>query len=62
MNRRHVAALIPLQMILLVMAIRNIDRPEGIREIAGWLLLAGVLVTLIGYALAWRRQASQQGD
>ena len=62
MRRRHLAALIPLQMIILVIAIRNIDRPEGVREIIGWLLLAGALATLTGYLLASRRQTPQQGD
>lgn len=62
MSRRHFAALIPLQMVILVIAIRNIDRPEGVREIAGWLLLAGALATLTGYALASRRQTLQQRE
>jgi len=61
MNRRHLAALIPLHIAILAIAIRNIDRPGRVPEIAGWLLVAGTLAALAGYALAWRR-ASRPGD
>jgi hypothetical protein len=62
MTRWRLASLIPLQILLLFMGIHNIDQPGRVREIAGWGVLAGVLATLIGYALAWRRIAQQQGD
>jgi hypothetical protein len=60
--RRRLAALIPLQMVIVMIALRHIGSPERVPQIAGWLLLAGALMTIGAYAIAWRRQARPAND
>jgi hypothetical protein len=60
--RRRLAALIPLQAVIAMIALHNIGRPEAVPRIAGWLLLAGALMSIGAYAIAWRRQARPAND
>lgn len=62
MTRQRLASLIPLQTFLLIMAIHNIDQPGRVHEIIGWVMLAAVSMTLVSYALVWRRVTQQQDD
>ena len=55
--RRRLAALIPLQGVIVMIAIHNIARAERVPRIAGWALLAGALLTVAGLVIDWRKQA-----
>lgn len=61
-TRRRLVALIPLQTVIALLAIHNIARPERVPQIAGWIVLGGVLATIAGYAVAWRGRARRAGD
>ncbi len=60
--RQRLAAMIPLQMIVMVIAIRNIAGSDHFLRIAGGLMLAGVLLTFAGYAVAWRHAVRDARD
>jgi hypothetical protein len=56
-TRRRLLSLVPLQLAVLLIGLREARRAALVPQIAGWLTIAGVLLTLIGYALAVRRAA-----
>jgi len=60
--RCRLTALIPIQTVILVIAIHNIARPERVPRIAGWALLAGALLTIAGLVIDWRKQARTAND
>lgn len=61
-KRRQLLALIPLQAVIALIAIRTLQRSDPALHIVGWLLLAGVLFTLGGYLVAWRGMAKRSSD
>ena len=53
--KRRLLALAPLQLVILAIGARYVLEDGGIPRLAGWALVIGSLLTLLGYALTiWR--------
>ena len=52
---RRLLALTPLQLVILAIGVRYAVGSGDVPRLVGWALVAGALLTLIGYALAIRR-------
>ena len=61
-KRRQLLALIPLQAVIALIAIRTLQRSDPALHVVGWLLLADVVFTLVGYLVAWRGMAKRSSD
>lgn len=53
--RRRLMALAPIPLFTLVLGARYAFEDGGIPRVAGWALVIGSLMTLVGYALAIQR-------
>lgn len=52
---RRIISLAPIQVVILAIGVRYAVGDGGVPKLIGWTLVAGSLITLIGYGLAiWR--------
>ena len=52
---RRLVALTPLQLVILAIGVRYSLGSGGVPKVIGWVLVAGSLLTLIGYGLTLKR-------